>query len=89
MLLLGGFDQNPVPEDDINEATRVLKLYVTNLINAGIPIRPSDHAMIHMPLDARCFKCGVELPFSTRISIGFSEVFLDLVTNLLSNIETD
>jgi len=60
MMLMGEFNQNPVSQNDLDEATRVLKLYVETLKDANCPIRPTDHAMIHMPLDGTYFKCGVE-----------------------------
>lgn len=60
MLLMGGFDPKPVHADDIAEASRVLKLYVEQLIVFGYPIRPTSHAIIHSPEDCAYFKCGVE-----------------------------
>lgn len=60
MLLLGGFDPKPVPTADILEATRVFKLYVQQIIDFGYPVRPTIHAIIHLPEDANNFECGVE-----------------------------
>lgn len=60
MLLLGGFDPNPVSKCDIDEASKILKLYVQQLMNFGFPIRPTTHAIIHLPEDVANFCCGSE-----------------------------
>ena len=43
MLLLGRFNPNHVPEDDIREATRLSKLYVQKKIDFGYPVRCTSH----------------------------------------------
>ena len=60
MILLGGFQTTEIPANDITEATRILKLYVQQLIDFQIPIRPTTHAIIHLPEDVANFKCGIE-----------------------------
>lgn len=60
MLLMGGFDPNPVPDSDITEASSTLKKYLKQLQDWGYPIRPTSHAMFHLPEDCKKFKCGVE-----------------------------
>ena len=51
MLLMGGFSPNPVPKEDALRASRVLKFFVQQFIDFGYPIRPTTHAVIHLPED--------------------------------------
>ena len=60
MLLLGGFNPNPVSQDDVELARKLLKRYVEIIIEFGYPVRFSDHESIHIPDDVDFFECGVE-----------------------------
>ena len=64
MLLMGGIAQsrspNPVPKEDALRASRVLKFFVQQLIDFGYPIRPTTHAVIHLPEDVIHFDCEIE-----------------------------
>jgi hypothetical protein len=61
VLLLGGFFPSPVEEDDIRGATAALKTYVQQLIDFGFPIRPTTHAITHLPEDVKKYQCGLEV----------------------------
>ena len=60
MLLMGGFSPNAVRKEDAVRASRVLKFFVQQLIDFGYPIRPTTHAVIHLPKDVIHFDCGIE-----------------------------
>ena len=55
MILLGGFQTNAVSEENVKEAIRALKLYVQQLMDFEIPIRPTTHSIIHQPEDVSNF----------------------------------
>lgn len=74
MLLLGGFDQNPVLNSDSTEASSTLKKYLEQLQQWGYRIRPTSHAMFHLPEDCKKFKCGVEC-FSAFLYENFYRFF--------------
>lgn len=80
MLLIGGFDSSPISSAKIKEASRVLKLYVQQLIDFGYPIRPTTHASSHLPEDAVKFDCGVE-----ALSAFVFENFYRFFRNILSS----
>lgn len=60
MILLGSFSYKEVPLERINEARMVLKQYVVELAERGIPVRFVSHQIIHIPDDVLKYKCGVE-----------------------------
>ena len=73
MLLLGGFQLSPVPQNNIEKATSQLKLYSSGLLNRGIPCRFLSHYIIHLPEDVEKCKCGIEaisaFPFESFMNI--------------------
>lgn len=60
MLLLGGSQTTPVPNENITEASAEFKTYSHDLEEKKIPIRYMTHATIHIPEDVKYFKVGVE-----------------------------
>lgn len=78
MLLMGGFNFQPVPISEALEAKRVLKLFVQQLIDFGYPIKPTTHAVIHMPDDVINFNCGVE-NLSAFVFENFYRVFRNIL----------
>ena len=73
MLILGGFQLSPVPQDNIEKATSQLKLYSSGLLNRGIPCRFLSHYIIHLPEDVEKRKCGIE-----AISAFPFEIFMNI-----------
>ena len=61
VLLLGGFDPSPVKNENIREASVALKKYVQQLIDFSFQIRPTTHAIIHLPEDVENYECGLEV----------------------------
>lgn len=59
MLLLGGFSEDRVSEENIAEATRLLKLYVRKHIDFGFLVRFTTHQIIHIPEDVARYECGM------------------------------
>lgn len=80
MLLLGSFNPNPVPEEDIKEATRLLKLYVQQQIDFGFPVRFTTHCLIHLPEDVATYQCGIEC-LSAFVFEDFQRLFRDLLVS--------
>ena len=80
MLLLGGFSTKPVPKENIVRASRVLKFFVKQLIDFGYRIRPTTHAVIHLPEDVINFDCGID-----SLSAFFYENFYRFFRNILSS----
>lgn len=78
MLLLGGFNPNPVSTEDITEASRLLKGYVQQCIEYGWPVRFTTHQIIHLPEDVSFYKCGVEC-LSAYPFENFQRVFKNLL----------
>jgi hypothetical protein len=78
VLLLGGFDPSPVEETNIREAEDALKKYVQQLIDFGFPIRPTTHAIIHIPDDVRTYQCGMECN-SAYVFENFQRFFRDQI----------
>lgn len=78
MLLLGGFKKDPVSEDNIMEAIRLLKLYVKINIDLGYPVRFSTHESIHIPEDVAKFRCGVEC-LSAYVFENFQRFFRNMM----------
>jgi hypothetical protein len=60
MLLLGSYNPDPVPAENILKATNVLKKHVSKLKEFKYPIRFLTHNIIHLPEDAENFECGIE-----------------------------
>lgn len=78
MLLLGAYNPNPVPEDNIDAARDQLKDYVKELIDFKFPIRITTHEIIHIPDDVKKFNCGVECISAFKFE-SFMRVFKDLL----------
>jgi hypothetical protein len=57
---LEGLASNQYQKDDALKASSVLKIFVEELIKFGYPIRPTTHAVIHIPEDIINFDCGSE-----------------------------
>lgn len=61
VLLLVGFDPSSVGHAKFSEASAGLKQYVQQLIDFGFLIRPTIHAIIHLPEDVQTYECGIEV----------------------------
>jgi hypothetical protein len=60
MLLLGAFNPNTVPTQNIEKARTVILDYIQILMDKGIPLRYLSHCMIHVPDDVEKYQVGVE-----------------------------
>ena len=58
--LLGGFNKNPTPPENIEKARTVLKDFIVEHKRLGYPVRFVNHEILHLPDDATTYKCGIE-----------------------------
>ena len=77
MLLLGSYNPDPVPTEDIDVAQRQLQTYVEELISYHFPICPTTHGIIHCHEDVRRYGCGLECLSAFKFE-SFMQVFSDL-----------
>lgn len=80
MLLLGGYNPDQVSEDNIREASRLLKLYVKMQADFHYPVRYTTHCIIHLPEDASKYCCGVEC-LSAFVFENFQRLFRDILVS--------
>ncbi|XP_045024703.1 uncharacterized protein LOC123469643 [Daphnia magna] len=80
MLLIGGFVNEPVSQDNLRESSRVLKMYVQQLKQFNYPIRPTTHFASHLPEDALKYGCGIE-----ALSAFVFENFYRFFRNILAS----
>ena len=79
MLLLGGFNPNPIPQEDIDLSSQILKQYaIDHHEKFKFPIRFSTHETIHVPDDCENFKCGVEC-MTAYVFENFERIFRQIL----------
>ena len=77
MLLLGAFHPDPVPHENIDQASELLKLYI-QICNWGWQIRFTRHQIMHLVEDVKFYQCGIEC-LSTYVFENFQKIFLQML----------